>query len=418
MSENKNNKTYFALRFRSNDSLHHKGDVRNVTEDVLRIGQTDECEVQIMPHPNYADTCYAIIAKDEDNNGWNLVRQEPDAEISVNGTPLSLVAKLHNGDLLKLDHTIMQFTVQQGEAPTVSYIRNKTPWSIWAAICALFLFLACIVGFLHHKGQKNSALFKNEISSIYQIEADTLLVLSSQGDTLDVLRADHPSVGTGFITEDGYLVTARHCVEFWLAMENELKPNLNDIESDIVRRAIDAELNTDIHLVAKLKITSNDGKQSWLLTSDDFTMDKSRDDVNECGDFDAPYLWRSVVSQFEKKDAELGDVAVMKWPHGTGTIKLESPDALQQPESKLYSFGYPQDGSRQRAHFATNDGNLYHAPSDPDSCFICEKGFDPGFSGGPVFSDSHKVVGIVSRSDEKHTLIVPVSQIHRLIKHL
>ena len=46
---------------------------------------------------------------------------------------------------------------------------------------------------------------------------------------------------------------------------------------------------------------------------------------------------------------------------------------------------------------------------------------DNGFSGGPVFVSDEEfkekaVVGIVSRLAGTHTLIVPVSQIHNLIK--
>ena len=409
--------THYSIRFKSQDTLHKKGDVLHVGESVLYIGQTAECGLQIAPHPDYADTCYAVIVKDESGDYWHIIRQEEHADITVNGMPLKLASRLQDRDLLKFDRTIVQFCIEHGNPPTTAYVPNKPNWAMWSAMVVFFLMLAGVVIFLVENNKKPSAVFKHEIESLCKIEADTLLVISSQQDTLEILRADHPSVGTGFITEDGYFVTARHCVEFWLAYENELKPNLYDIKSPIVRRAIDAEMDSTIRLVARVKVTSHDGKQTWHLCSDDFTMDKSRDDVNDYGDFETAYLWRSVVSQYEKRDAELGDVAVMKWPYGKGTVKLEKPDASQTKETHLYGFGYPQSEGRQEAAFSSNDGLVYQDQRTPKECFICEKGFDPGFSGSPVLSRKNGgvAVGIVSRSDGRHTLIVPVSQIYHLI---
>ena len=412
--------TYYALRFRSSDDLHKKGDIQYGNDDTLYVGQTEECGLKISAHPDYADTCYAVIVKNKDNSGWRMIRQEPKADITVNGVPLGLVCDLSNGDLLKWDQTIVQFTIEDGTSPSAQYVQHKTPWGIWAILGVMLLMIVCVILFLYENNKKPTSVFKHELASICKIEADTLLVLSSQLDTLDVLRADHTSVGTGFITDGGYFVTARHCVEFWLAQENELRPKLRDIKSPIVRRAIDAEMDSTIHLVAILKVTSYDGQHTWKFSSNDFTMDKSRDDIYECGDFENPYLWRSVVSMFEKQDAELGDVAVMKWPYEKGTIHLESPEHIQEAGTILYGFGYPQNENRQTAVFSSNDGKLYQTPESTMSCFLCEKGFDPGFSGGPIFTkeSGKSVVGIVSRSDGKHTLIVPVAQINYLIRQI
>lgn len=412
---------YFALRFRSADDLHRKGDVQYGNDSTFFIGQTDECGLRIPTHPDYADTCYAVIARNDGASGWRLIRQEDTADITVNGVPLELVWNLHNGDMLKFDRTLVQFTEEQGERPSTQYVRSKPSWAMWAVLGCILVVLSGILLFLHWQNQKTDAIFKHEIVDICKIEADTLLVIS-QDDTLEVIPIERPLVGTGFITEDGYFATARHCVEFWLAMESELRPDPHDIQSLAVRRAIDAEMDTSIRLVAKLIITSHDGKHTWSHYSDEFTMDKSRDNVYECGGFATPYLWRSVVSLYEQRGAELGDAAVMRWPHGKGNIKLDAPDVPQKTKNTLYSFGYPQSDSRQEAVFSFVESNLYQVQS-PDECFISEKGLDSGFSGGPVFTydiltKRKAVVGIVSRSDGNHTLMVPVSQIHQLISKI
>lgn len=410
--------THYSIHFKSQDALHKRGDVLFVGKSVLYIGQTAECGLQIIPHPDYADTCYAVIVRNESGDGWDIIRQDEHAEITINGMPLELASHLRDRDILKFDHTILRFNIEHGNPPATTYVTSKHNWAMWSVLIALFLIMTGVVMFLIENNKKPSSVFKHEIESICEIVADKLLVISSQNDTLEVIRAAHPSVGTGFITEDGFFVTARHCVEFWLAYEDELLPNRDDIKSPIVLRAIDAEMDSTIRIVAKLKITSHDGKQTWYFYSDDFTMDKSRDDINDYGDFEDAYLWHSVVSQYEKRDAELGDVAVMRWPYGKGTIKLEKPEVTQSKETHLYSFGYPQNEGRQEAVFSSNEGLVYQDQRTPEECFICEKGFDPGFSGAPVLSrkNGRVSVGIVSRSDGRHTLIVPISQVHHLIQ--
>ena len=411
---------YVALRFRSTDLLHKKGDVKYVTDNVLYIGQTDECGLRIIAHPDYADCCYAVLVKTTDASGWEIIRQEDTADISVNGVPLALAGRLHHGDLLKFDQTVIQFTEEQGDPPTVSYIQHRTPWGMWVLLATLFLAVSGIAYFLYESFKQPTKVFKKEIASICKIEADTLLVLSPDNRILNELELDHPSFGTGFITDEGYFVTARHCVEFWLAMEQELCPELCDIKSAIVLEAIKAESDTSRRLVAKVKVTSNDGKKTWYFRSDDFTMDKSCDDLYECGGFDSPYLWRSVVSWFEKKDAELGDVAVMKWPDGKGSIHLGDPDIPLEMETLLYSFGFMQNGSQPSTDIFPNEGHVCQKPASSQECFLCEKSFDPGFSGAPVFirGSEKRVAGIVTRSCGNHTLIVPVYQIRHLINQI
>lgn len=418
MSETLNR--YYALRLRSADELHRKGDVQYGNDTPLFVGQTGECGFRIPDHPDYADSCYAVILPNNDGTSWRIVRQEESADITVNGVPLELVRNLHGGDLLKFDRTLVQFTEEKGERPSTQYVRSKPPWAIWAMMAAVLLVLFGIVMFLYYHSLTPEAIFKDELADICKIEADTLIVRNKNGEPLEVIPIERPLVGTGFITEDGYFVTARHCVEFWLALESELRPDPHKIQSIAVRKAIEVESDTTMVLETKLKITSHDGSHVWRHSSEEFTIDKSRDNVYEYGGFATPYLWRSVVSLYEQRGAELGDAAVLRWPHGKGHVKLEKADVPQQNKNALYSFGYPQSDNRQDAVFSSVESTLYQV-QNPNECFIFEKGLDPGFSGGPVFTRNlanrgKVVVGLVSRSDGSHTLMVPVSQIHKLIE--
>lgn len=82
--------TYYAIRFRSTDDLHRRGDILYGGDNALYIGQTPECQLRLAPHPDYADTCYAVIVRREQGNGWVLLRQEAEADIRVNGQPLAI----------------------------------------------------------------------------------------------------------------------------------------------------------------------------------------------------------------------------------------------------------------------------------------------------------------------------------------
>lgn len=411
----KMDKQYLSLRFRIDDGIHRKGDIQYVRQNILYIGQTPECELKLPGHPDYADSCYAVLKRKGDGSGWIMIRQNKDALINVNGIPFGMTCSIEGNDKIRFDSTYVQLSIEQGDTPDVQYVSHKAPRWMTFGFPVLVLLVVGILAYLYDLSRTPDSIFRDEIGSICRIEADTVFVLSDQNDTLEVLSPGRAFVGTGFITSEGYFVTARHCVEFWLGMEGELKDDFHEIKSDVVRKAIEAETSGGIRLVSALKIISNDGLQTWRHLSEDFVMDKTHDNIYECGDYRGGYLWRSVVSMYQKRDAELGDAAVMKWPYGKGDIDLGKPEVLKQG-TQLCGFGYPQNEENQKAMFAWGQGNVYQQKNTADECFLCDKGFQKGYSGGPVFSrDDRTVVGIISRASEEHTLIVPVSRIHKLI---
>ncbi|MBR6018442.1 MAG: trypsin-like peptidase domain-containing protein [Paludibacteraceae bacterium] len=413
--------TYYALRFRSTDDRHRRGDICYGTGEALYIGQTPECGLRLVPHTDYADTCYAVIVLSPQGEGWQLLRQDPEAAVSVNGQPLPLVRNLHDGDILQFDRTVVRFTLEQGALPTTQYVPNRPSWPMRIAMTLLALVVAGVVAYLLIDRSTPEAKFRQEIQSIYRIQADSLFVLATAtGDTLGRYGVDRPLIGTGFLTEDGYFVTARHCLEFWLGMEDQLCPSLSDIGSDIVRQAILAEEDTTLHLVVPVRITSYKDEKSWVFTSDDFLIDRSHDGVYDLGDMQSAYLWRSVISRYEKRDCELGDIAVMRWPEGKGTIRLAEADQPLGKHQSIFCFGFPQNESSQQAEFTSLEGKILQLPPTPDCWFTADLDCDPGFSGGPVFSDvpGKRVVGLVSRSAGKRTALVPAARIRQLIHEL
>ncbi len=413
--------TYYAIRFGGSDALHRKGDIQYFCDRVVYVGQTPECDFKIPPHPDYADCCYAVIVKEE--NGWNIIRQERDAHICVNGIPLPWIEHLSDGDTLAFDGTIVRFSVKNGALPANHYVVNKGQRTLWVAIAAIMILLAGLFGIVYEQGRSTLDIFADEIGCVYKISADTVYVLTMQNDTIDVITQPQAEVGTGFVTTDGYFVTARHCVEYWLGYEAYLRNRECDIEKEIVKRAIDVLCDGDIRLLVKLSITGADGRK-YFCSSDDFVMNKERDNIYEYGDYESSYAWRSIVSRYEDSDAELGDVAVMKWPYGNGNIKLAADSEIMNTAKDvgLHTFGFPQNSSKNEAKLTSYSDAMYQPPHSEECCFLTKTTLDHGFSGAPVFISTNSnmrrvVVGLVSRAAGERTLVVPVSQIRRLIEN-
>ena len=143
-------------------------------------------------------------------------------------------------------------------------------------------------------------------------------------------------------------------------------------------------------------------------------MDKSRDHLYERGDARIVYFWRSLISRHSRRDAELGDVAVLPWKGKAGTISLG--DGIPEAGTELVLFGYPEDEVAGLPPLSFLKTPMLYALSP--GWFLVEQEVDAGYSGGPVFVRSggrKTVVGIVSRSSGGHTLVIPVSEIKHLI---
>ena len=190
------NKGYYALRFRCGDALHARGDIQYVSQRVLHVGQTPECEMKLPQHSDYDDICYAVIVRNENGSSWRIIRQNRDAAIMLNGVSLALVQNLNDGDRLCFDRTELEFTVENGDAPAAQYVKYKAPVWIWSAFSVVFLFLAGILFNIYENSKTTLAIFGDEVESICMVEADTLLVLSVNNDTLDVIPANSGK-GTG-----------------------------------------------------------------------------------------------------------------------------------------------------------------------------------------------------------------------------
>lgn len=403
------------LHLRTADALHGKGDLY-CSDAPVRIGQTPECDFRLIPHPDFADGCYAVIVPDGDR--WCIIRQEPGADIALNGVRLGMAAPLREGDRLDFDRTQLRVSfagfTADGAGPLYVKGHRHSP-VLWGGLIALLLLVLGILGYLFEQSRSLDWLYRSETKSIYAVRADSLIVLRD-GVPIAALPVTPARIGTGFVADGGYFVTARHCLEFWLCDEAELRADTASIRSEAVRWAIRAELDSSLALRTRVAILDRKGREVARLSSDAFAMDKSRDHLYECGTATEAYLWRSILSRYSRWDAELGDVAVARWPDSReGLILGNFPE---EAASQFALFGYPEveSGTPRLVPFATE---LTYV-SLPGWLLVRDE-VTAGYSGGPAFvriGGRKSVIGIVSRSSDGRTLIVPVDEIKKLMQSL
>ena len=405
----------YTLRFRTTDALHRKGDILCGGSRPVFVGQTPECLLRLAPHPDWADACYAVIVPRGD--GWCLIRQEKDADILVNGSPLRYAVRLSEGDILSFDRTVVTFRTDAADVPTAAYVHNRRgSRALWAGMAILLAAVVILAVHLYVRSLNPMRIFRAERASVYAVRVDSLLV-DSAGVRIHAAPADHPVSGTGFVTEDGYFVTARHCLEHWLAEEAFLADDPEKAPYEGIRWAVRAEENPDLQVLTAVTVLDGEGREVAHYRSDAFAMDKSADQLYERGDYAHVWVWRSLVSRYSRFGAELGDLAVARWNGPAGTLRRSSGAFEEGATLTVIGFPAEEGGFNPRQDFKTHPG----VHRRPDGCLVAGEEIPAGFSGSPVFARDgldKQVVGIVSRTSDGYTLMVPASEIDRLITFL
>lgn len=190
------------------------------------------------------------------------------------------------------------------------------------------------------------------------------------------------TIGTGFFLEDGRFVTARHVVEPWYFI------NIDEPDENLLPLNIFASNGGQLTL--SMKVLSPDGSR-YEYTSDQFTIDRTRDEIRQLGDNKFIRL-----AGFRNSN----DWAVLTSSR-RGSIKPNySLSTSLRPTQELYVLGYPYgvgiDGNAITPQLtkvtvtqAGLSGGLINIAGD----------IDHGNSGGPVFAiveGEPQAVGIVS----------------------
>lgn len=214
---------------------------------------------------------------------------------------------------------------------------------------------------------------------------------------------DETAVATGFITSDGYFVTARHVIEPWAYVESV---DLNEFmfwAAYLTAPGMGGTIDATYHIESK----TGDRR---VLTFREFTVSKHRDeDVNLTSTDNDPYKIRRAMAK--------NDYAYVRLPMKSNLVVNKSLSTRIPAGTRLELLGFPyaMGGDKnyirpQYTYVTTSNNGLYHGQIP-----VTNSNLEYGNSGGPVFCEQdgkYYVVGIVSRGLGKHSgVIVPMSQI-------
>ena len=256
--------------------------------------------------------------------------------------------------------------------------------------------------------------------SVFLLKVDSVRKMLVTGDKMQLLCPtkildDEVLTGTAFLTTDGTIVTARHCVEYWLARNLDLTTKVDELpEEDMARWAIEAETFNQNHpepsdsamlLQVHFSIYDFLGEKCWSFCSTDTRVHMNKDDdgIYLLADFSQNYYWRSINPYFNDMKMAMEDILWIDGLEEKGTIKTGSSEDLCKMEqgAKLMICGYPMTGTSDKKATMTS-GVIKRDVANDSVNLVFESNINHGFSGAPVFAKIGKeilAVGVVSRVD-------------------
>ena len=444
---------YYRLTYTaSSDKGRLKDYVQNGSQP-LNIGQGTACKV-LLSESEYEPQIYVTILKQEDGEGWYLVRRTDCHQVKINGTSVAIAQVLQSGDVLEFDdgaiHTALTFqTFDDGEYDSSSgvvykkYKDNRRPYVAAIAVAMFALGLAGY-GFWHvwHNDIRHSDLSQFS-HSVYHVTVDSVYLLC-EGDTIEAIELSEVAAGTAFLAKDGndtLLVTARHCIEPWINDEEWDGVSSKAKMSPEVRLATMAETENRMagyeKYILRAHCVVSRGFERYDYYSTDFFMNKSRDMVMRLGTPKEIIYWRTIFPIAHKRNMELGDFAYMK---ATNHMREEKGALLSLAEwSDIKDFtksrnhdvaviGYPlndNDADNATKVYGNHTGMaLDDRLNAPVGCLQLSALINRGNSGGPVVAiigNELKVIGIVSKADGRASQgmfwAVPVSEVLTMHRH-
>lgn len=456
-------KKYYTLRFERNDAFNKSSIKIQNANNLLRIGQTESCDVRLENNSQYEDAVFAVIEKRTDDNGWKLIRISPykEHEVRVNGTPINYVHFLSDGDRIAFEGQRQElvFNIREDERYNSSNIepvgKTNRLKIVWAAIISILV--VCIGLQQLNTPSMTDDMIERAKESVFQIQVDTMKLMKYRGNDTIMLcyycpkdKEKDSEFGQAFLTTDGMLVTARHCIEPWLNVDKDLvldtlspgiptpvKLALKAVTQNIVAEAQGDSTRWQLVSCCSLRKTNEADTVILNVKSSAFIIDDTRDNIMELGDFSHQYFWRSISVRPRRIDMMLGDLAYIPKidiPDHKGTIRLASKEDLRRicrkPKRSINILGRTRNDigkkkteSQEVQLYGMLDDSDFTADGYPNIVFsIPHPGtIKAGFSGGPILIRQGLfkwcAIGLVSvkdNHDNNRLYSVPITEIERM----
>lgn len=427
---------YFKLTYQTTPDKAMTGASIGGGHGVFTIGQTPSCRLRLPEADDAAPVVMAAILPLPNDRGWYVTRKTDYYDISVNDTPLHIARELKQGDRITFciggQTTTLLFDVCEGDYDDSTGIVYKSQKgssrTTMVAFALGIVALMAVIWALFIGQQKHLDLAHADLSqyeqSIYHITTDSVELLCDtvidgqrQIISLEHLALENNEAGTCFLTDSGLFVTARHCIEPWITDEQWDGLDWSASMSAAVRLANIAETHNREGYGATYSVRAHSivsrGLEHYHFHSNDFCMNKSRDQVVRLGTDRNPIYYRTIIPLATRRDMELGDFAYVPAPDGIkGNISLCTKQDLltfeQQAYKAIVAIGYPVNDNATVDVISQVLGTCQHIEFGTDSlpigCIQMSAPVNKGNSGGPILAyvgRELKAIGIVSKSDAR-----------------
>lgn len=449
-----NEKNYYSLRFLGSNAFHVKGDVLKTTNKVLNIGETSDCEIRYETD-QYEPERYGTIVENEDGKSWRLLQRSEHVSAMIAGSGrFGFIHQLKDGDVISFDgqdlelefHTHFDSNYGKNGLVIEQHTNKHLIRGIIAAIAALSIVVLGLAYYLRPEEKVPTIRYdqlQEYLSSVYIIRVDSVQWIEvSKGDTSLVRptkRMDSGgAAGTAFLTKDMKLITARHCIEYWIGDDIDLTTKVKNLpDDDIVKWAILSEKfmqereNEEVSQQLRVFYSVYEEQMpdepifSFSSTDSNVHINRYHDGILQLADFSDDYYWRTVRPYFSDLEMELGDIVYMD-VNIVGKIETADSASIAQlnQSSEVAVLGYPNNTSGKKISFESGsikeDRTGTSDRNHPDLLFKAT--IFPGYSGGPVFIKANGkivVAGVVSKIDSDNGVLkkaVPITEIEYMIK--
>lgn len=446
-------KNYYSLRISGSNAFHAKDDVLKTTNKVLHIGETADCGIRF-ESGEYEPERYASIVENKDGKSWRLIQRSQHIKTKIAGSgDFGYVHQLKDGDVITFEGQDIELefhTHYDGsygkEGFIIEHIVIEQPKSknllLFGSIAAVLIL--GLLGFILYNYWHRDIRYKDIKDfekSVFLVRVDSIQWIAvSRGDTTLIKPTANMEgcapVGTAFLTKNGKLITARHCIEYWISEDVDDMPKTREL-NDVKKWAIFSETfnylkEESVDSVQMLRVffsicaPGENGRELFSFRSTDpcVHINRSRDGRLEFGDYDNIYYWRSIQPSPYDLERELGDIVCID-VDTTGVIELADTTMIAElnQSSSIGILGLPGNLAERNIKHAL--GHIMENRSDsigvnPDIQF--DANITHGFSGGPVFikvKDGLVVAGVVSKIDTENGIYkkaVPVTEIDYMLK--
>lgn len=430
-------KQYISLSFKGGNSYHQSGTELKLTDYIVNIGESIDCDIRYESN-GFTPEYYASIVKNADSNSWCIIKRSQHIDISIQGKGIIGYGHiLQDGDIIRFEGQPMAlcFHIHNDS----HYLKENAKTNRLQLFVACFSALTAIFAIILNIGNKKETISTKDVEpfeeSIFFVRGDSVRLMLTTKTEMKPLRPtkaltkDAPT-GTAFLTTTGQLITARHCVEYWVGTNLDLTTKVADLaEDDVIRWSIEAEsFNQAYHADSTMLLQvffsifdfMGNKKYSFVSTDSNVHVNRERDGLFLLADFNNDYYWRTVRPYFNDRQMELGDILWIDGIPDKGKFLLANKEQLEQVKNgtHLMVCGYPVTGMGEKRIVFTEGIIRHNISTDKENLFF-ESNINHGFSGGPIMmkvGNEVLAVGVVSRVDSisngLYKLAVPVTEIY------